>query len=54
MTRLETIQKHFRTLRMPTAVQVVEEMMATAQKENWSVENFPSVTIMMRQLLPKI
>jgi DNA replication protein DnaC len=40
MTRLETIQKHFRTLRMPTAVQVVEEMMATAQKENWSLENF--------------
>jgi len=40
MTRLETIQQHFRTLRMPTAVQIVEQTIATAQKENWSLETF--------------
>ena len=42
MTRLETLQQHFRTLRMPTAVQIVEETIATAQKENWSLETFLS------------
>ena len=40
MTQLETIQQHFRSLRMPTAVQVVAETMATAQQENWSLETF--------------
>jgi DNA replication protein DnaC len=40
MTRLDAIQQHFRTLRMPTAVQIVEETIATAQKENWSFETF--------------
>jgi DNA replication protein DnaC len=40
MTQLETIQQHFRTLRMPTAVQIVAETMAVAQKENWSLEAF--------------
>ena len=40
MTRLETIQQNFRTLRMPTAVQIVEETITTAQKENWSLETF--------------
>jgi len=40
MTRLETLQQHFRTLRMPTAYQIVEETIATAQKENWSLETF--------------
>ena len=40
MAQIETIQKHFRTLRMPTAVQVVEETIASAQKENWSLEAF--------------
>jgi DNA replication protein DnaC len=40
MTPLETIQRHFRTLRMPTAVQIVEETITTAQKENWSLETF--------------
>ena len=40
MTRLETIQQHFRTLRMPTAVQIVEETITAAQKENWSLETF--------------
>jgi DNA replication protein DnaC len=42
MTQLETIQQHFRTLRMPTAFQIVEETIATAQKENWSLETFLS------------
>ena len=40
MTPLETIQQHFRTLRMPTAVQIVAETVAVAQKENWSLEAF--------------
>jgi DNA replication protein DnaC len=40
MTQLETIQQHFRTLRMPTAVQIVAETIALAQKENWSLEAF--------------
>lgn len=40
MTQLETIQQHFRSLRMPTAVQIVGETIATAQKENWSLETF--------------
>jgi DNA replication protein DnaC len=42
MTQLETIQQHFRTLRMPTAVQIVAETVAVAQKENWSLEAFLS------------
>ena len=32
MTQLETIQQHFRTLRMPTAVQIVAETVAVAQR----------------------
>ena len=40
MIQLETIQQHFRTLRMPTAVQIVAETVAVAQKENWSLEAF--------------
>jgi len=42
MTQLETLQQNFRTLRMPTAVQVVEETNTTAQKENWSLATFLS------------
>jgi DNA replication protein DnaC len=42
MAQIETLQQHFRTLRMPTAVQVVEETILTAQKENWSLETFLS------------
>lgn len=42
MTQLETIQQHFRTLRMPTAVQIVAETVAVAQNENWSLEAFLS------------
>lgn len=40
MTQLETIQQHFRTLRMPTAVQIAAETILAAQKENWSLETF--------------
>jgi DNA replication protein DnaC len=40
MIQLETIQQHFRTLRMPTSVQIVAETLAVAQKENWSLETF--------------
>jgi len=40
VTQLETIQHHFRSLRMPTAVQIVGETVATAQKEDWSLETF--------------
>ncbi len=40
MTQLEAIQQHFRTMRMPTAHQVVAETMVTAQKENWPLETF--------------
>jgi DNA replication protein DnaC len=42
MAQIETIQQHFRTLRMPTAVQIVAETIATAQKESWSLETFLS------------
>ncbi len=42
MTQLETIQQRFRNLRMPTAVQIVAETIATAQKESWSLETFLS------------
>ena len=40
MIQLEIIQQHFRTLRMPTSVQIVAETLAVAQKENWSLETF--------------
>jgi DNA replication protein DnaC len=40
MTQLETIQQHFRTLRMPTAVEVIAETILAAQRENWSLETF--------------
>ena len=40
MTQLETIQQHFRSLRMPTAFQIVGETIITAQKEDWSLETF--------------
>ncbi len=33
MAQIETIQQHFRTLRMPTAVQVVAETIATAHSK---------------------
>jgi len=40
MSQLEDIQQNFRTLRMPTAVEVVEETLTAATKENWSLETF--------------
>ena len=40
MISLETLQQHFRTLRMPTAYEIVEETIATAQKENWPLQTF--------------
>lgn len=40
MTQLESLQKHFRTLRMPTAYEVIGDVIATAQRENWSLEQF--------------
>ena len=42
MSQLETIREHFRTLHMPTAVQVVEELLASAMNENWSPEKLLS------------
>jgi DNA replication protein DnaC len=42
MSPLETIREHFRTLHMPTAVQVVEELLASAMNENWSPEKLLS------------
>jgi len=40
MSQLETIREHFRTLHMPTAIQVVEELLGCATRENWSIETF--------------
>jgi DNA replication protein DnaC len=42
MSQLDTIRQHFRTLRMPTAVEIVAETIAAAQKESWSLEAFLS------------
>lgn len=38
MSELEIIQQQFRQLRLPTAVQVVEETLAMAIQEDWSLE----------------
>jgi DNA replication protein DnaC len=40
MSQLEHIQEHFRTLRMPTAVEVVGDLLTTATRENWPLEKF--------------
>jgi len=40
MSALETIRAHLQSLRMPTAVQIVEELLATGMRENWSLETF--------------
>jgi DNA replication protein DnaC len=40
MSRLESIREHLRILHMPTGVQVVEELLASGLRENWSLENF--------------
>jgi DNA replication protein DnaC len=39
-SQIEQLQQHFRTLRMPTAYAVIDEVIATAQRENWSLEKF--------------
>jgi len=40
MSQLETIRKHLRMLHMPTAVEIVEELMGTGLRENWTLEGF--------------
>lgn len=40
MSQLERLQQHFRTLRMPTAVDVVGDLLTTATRENWPLEKF--------------
>lgn len=42
MSRLDTIRQHLQILRMPTAVQIVEDLLATGLREDWSLENFLS------------
>lgn len=40
MPQLETIRKHLHTLHMPTAVQVVEDLLAAGLREDWTLETF--------------
>ena len=40
MSQLRPIHQHLKVLRMPTAVQIVEELLATADRENWSPQTF--------------
>ena len=40
MPQIEQLQQHLRTLRMPTAVEVINDLLATATRETWSLENF--------------
>ena len=40
MSQLESIAHHLRTLRMPTAVEIVADLLGTAQREDWSPEAF--------------
>jgi DNA replication protein DnaC len=40
MSQLESIQKNLHTLRMPTAVEIVGDLLSTAARENWALENF--------------
>jgi DNA replication protein DnaC len=42
MSQLDAIREQFRTLHLPTAVQVVEELLVSATHENWSPEKFLS------------
>ena len=39
---LEHLQQHLRTLRMPTAVEIVGDLLTTATRETWSIETFLS------------
>jgi DNA replication protein DnaC len=40
MAQLDTLQVHLRALRMPTAAQVIGELVVKAQQENWPLEAF--------------
>jgi DNA replication protein DnaC len=40
MPSLEQIQHNLRTLRMPTAVEVVGDLLTTASRETWTLETF--------------
>ncbi len=42
MSPLEQIQQHLRSLRMPTAVETVADLLTTATRETWSFETFLS------------
>jgi DNA replication protein DnaC len=42
MSQLDTLREHLCTLHMPTAVQVVEELLASATTDNWSAQQFLS------------
>ncbi len=37
---LDTIRAHCKTLRLPTVAQMVEQVLATAQREDWALEMF--------------
>jgi len=40
MSQLEAIRIHLHALHMPTAVQIVEELLATGLREDWTLEAF--------------
>jgi hypothetical protein len=40
MSPLEQIKHHLRTLRMPTAVEIVGDLLTTATRETWTLETF--------------
>ena len=40
MSKVEQIQEQLHTLRMPTAVQVISDVLETATRETWSLETF--------------
>ena len=40
MSQLEQIQQHLRILRMPTAIDIVGDLLLTATRETWSIETF--------------
>jgi DNA replication protein DnaC len=40
MSQLDTIRQHLHILRMPTAVQIIEDLLATGLREDWSLETF--------------
>lgn len=40
MPQIEQLQQHLRTLRMPTAVEVIDDLLTIATRETWSLEKF--------------